>query len=54
MKKNEAKSNYTMRVEINKSYPQLFQGNGSLPGIHTIVLKDGSTGVIQAPRRVAV
>ena len=54
MKKNEAKSNDTMRVEIKKSYPQLFQGNGTLPGIHTIVLKDDTTSAIHAPRRVAV
>ena len=54
MKKDEAKSNYTMRAEIKKSYPQLFQAIGTLPGIHTIVLKDGATGVIHAPRRVAV
>ena len=54
MKKNEAKSNDTMRVEINKSYPQLFQGNGTLLGIHTIVLKYGATSVIHAPRRVVV
>ena len=43
MKKDETKSNDTMRVEIKKSYPQLFQGNGTLPGVHTIVLKDGAT-----------
>ena len=54
MKKDEAKSNDTMRAEIKKSYPQLFQGNDTLRGIHTIVLKDGATGVIHAPRRVAV
>ena len=54
MKKDEAKSNDTMRVEIKKSYPQLFQGNRTMPGIHTIVLKDGAIGVIHAPRRVAV
>ena len=54
MKKDEAKSNDTMRAEIKKSYPQLFQRNGTLPGVHTIVLKDGATGVIHASRRVAV
>ena len=54
MKKDEAKSNDTMRAEIKKSYPQLFQAIGTLPGIHTIDLKDGATGVIHAPRRVAV
>ena len=54
MKKDEAKSNDTMRVEIKKLYPQLFQGNGTLSGVHTIVLKDGATCVIYAHRRVAV
>ena len=54
MKKDETKSNDTMRAEIKKSYPQLFQGNGTLPGVHTIVLKNGATGIIHAPRRVAV
>ena len=54
MKKDETKSNDTMSVEIKKSYPQLFQGNGTMPGIHTIVLKAGATCVIHAPRRVAV
>ena len=54
MKKDEAKSNDTMRAEIKKSCPQLFQENGPIPGLHTIVLKDGPTGVIHARRRVAV
>ena len=44
----------TMRREVKKKYPQLFQGTGALPGVHTIVLKDGATGVVHAPRRVAV
>ena len=44
----------TMRREVKKKYPQLFQGTGTLPGVHTIVLKDGATGVVHAPRRVAV
>ena len=44
----------TMRREVKKKYPQLFQGTGTLPGMHTIVLKDGATGVVHAPRRIAV
>ena len=44
----------TMRREVNKKYTQLDQGSGTLPGVHTIVLKDGATGVVHAPRRVAV
>ena len=43
-----------MKEKIKKKHPQLFRGNGALPGVHTIVLKDGATGVIHAPRRVAV
>ena len=31
-----------------------FHGSGSLPGVHTIVLKDDAAAVIHAPRRVAV
>ena len=44
----------TMRREVKKKYPQLCQGTGTLPGVHTIVLKDGATGVVHAPRRVPV
>ena len=44
----------TMRRELKKKYPHLFQGTGTLPGVHTIVLKDGATGVVHAPCRVAV
>ena len=44
----------TMRREVKKKYPQLFQGTGTLPGVHTIVLKDGATGVVHAPRLFAV
>ena len=43
----------TLKAEIHQKYPELFKGNGSLPGTHSFVLKDGSTGVIHAPRRVA-
>ena len=43
----------TLKAEIQQKYPELFNGNGSLPGTHSFVLKDGSTGVIHAPRRVA-
>ena len=43
----------TMNAEIQQKYPELFKGNGSLPGTHSFVLKDGSTGVIHAPHRVA-
>ena len=46
--------NETMRREVKKKYPQLCQGTGTLPGVHTIVLKYGATGVVHAPRRVAV
>ena len=42
-----------MKDEIQQKYPELFKGNGSLPGTHSFVLKDGSTGVIHALRRVA-
>ena len=31
----------------------MFKGNGSLPGTHSFVLKEGSTGVIHASRQVA-
>ena len=44
----------TLRTEVKKKYPQLFQETGSVPGVHSIVLKDGTTGVVHAPRRVAV
>ena len=44
----------TMRREVKKKYPHLFQGTGTLPGLHTIILKDGATGVVHATRRVAV
>ena len=44
----------TMRRELKKKYPHLFQGTGTIPGVHTIVLKDGATLVVHAPRRVAV
>ena len=44
----------TLRTEVKKKYPQLFQETGTLPGVHTIVLKDGATGVVHAERRVAV
>ena len=44
----------TMRREVKKKFPQLFQGTGTLPEVHTIVLKDGNTAVVHAPRRVAV
>ena len=43
----------TIQYEIQLKYPKLFKGNGSLPGIHSFILKEGSTGVIHAPRRVA-
>ena len=43
----------TLKAEIQQKYPELFKGNGSLPGTHSFVLKDGSTGVIHAPRRVS-
>ncbi|KAK2143360.1 hypothetical protein NP493_4554g00000 [Ridgeia piscesae] len=46
--------NEPMKEEIKKKHSQLFRGNGALPGVHTIVLKDGAKGVIHAPRRVAV
>ena len=42
----------TLKDEIQQKYPELFKGNGSLPGTHSFVLKDRSTGVIHAPRRV--
>ena len=42
-------------AEIKKSHPTLFKnGNGCLPGLHTIVLKEGAEAVVHAPRRVAV
>ena len=44
----------TMRREVKKKYPQLFQRTGTLHWVHTIVLKDGATGVVHDPRRVAV
>ena len=40
----------TLRTEVKKKYPQLFQETGTLPGVPTIVLKDGVTGVVHAPR----
>ena len=43
----------TLKADIHQKYPELFKGNGSLPGTHSFVLKNGSTGVIHAPRRVA-
>ena len=43
----------TLKDEIQIKYPELFKGNGSLPGTHSFTLKEGSTGVIHAPRRVA-
>ena len=43
----------TLQDEIQLKYPELFKGNGSLPGTHSFVLKAGSTGVNHAPRRVA-
>ena len=44
----------TMRREVKKKYPQLFQGTGTLPGVRTIVIKYGATVAVHAPRRVAV
>ena len=42
-------------AQIKKPHPTLFQnGNGCLPGLHTIVLKEGAEAVVHAPRRVAV
>ena len=43
----------TLKDEIQIKYPELFKGNGSLPGTHSFTLNEGSTGVIHAPRRVA-
>ena len=43
----------TLKDEIQIKYPELYKGNGSLPGTHSFTLKEGSTGVIHAPRRVA-
>ena len=53
-KPDKQKSQKTLKAEIQQKYPELFKGNGSLPGTHSFVLKDGSTGVIRAPRRVAL
>ena len=47
-------TNEQYKAYIKKTYPQLFQDNGSLPGEHTIVLKEGAKSVVHAPRRVAV
>ena len=44
----------TLRTEVKKKCPQLFQETGALPGVHSIVLNDDATGVVHAPRRVAV
>ena len=43
----------TLKAEIQQKYQELIKGNGSLPGTHSFVLKDGSIGVIHVPRRVA-
>ena len=43
----------TLKDEIHIKYPELFKGNGSIPGTHSFTLKEGSTGVIHAPRRMA-
>ena len=54
VKRVHAVTTKDMKAKILKSHPQLFHGSGSLPGVHTIVLKDDAAAVIHAPRRVAV
>ena len=54
VKRVHAVTTKDMKSNILKSHPQLFHGSGSLPGVHTIVLKDDAAPVIHAPRRVAV
>ena len=54
VKRVHAMTTRDMKAKILKSHPQLFHGSGSLPGVHTIVLKDDAAAVIHAPRRVAV
>ena len=41
----------TLKYEIQLKCPGLFKGNGSLPGTHSFAFKEGSTGVMHAPRR---
>ena len=41
-------------ANVRQKYPELFLGNGSLPGEHSFVLKEDVTPVIHATRRVAV
>ena len=43
-----------IKSNILKSHPQLIDGSGSLPGVHTIVLQDDAAGAIHAPCRVAI
>ena len=54
VKRVHAVTTKDMKAKILKSHPQLFHGSGSLPGVHTIVLKDDAAAVIHAPRRVTV
>ena len=54
VKRVHAVTTKDMKSNILKSHPQLFHGSGSLPGVHTIVLKDDAAPVIHAPQRVAV
>ena len=54
VKRVHAVTTKDMKSNILKSHLQLFHGSGSLPGVHTIVLKDDAAPVIHAPRRVAV